>query len=141
MENISKIRAWNKELKEMYDSEIIISLDFVDNWIWIAQEDGDALNVILNNLEVMRYTGYNDKNNREVYEEDFIPYHFDESKIGIVKYGGYKNICDDQHALHIGFYVDWQDEHLKMTCRKDLGFWLKVSEVAGNTFEGLHIKK
>lgn len=123
-----KYRIWIKEENKMlYGKSATSTSHFTSSFAYRKRD-----------VDLMQYTGYNDKNNREVYEEDFIPYHFDESKIGVVKYGGYKNICDDQHALHIGFYVDWQDEHLKMTCRKDLGFWLKVSEVAGNTFEGLY---
>jgi len=85
--------------------------------------------------DVMQYTGLKDKQGKEIYEGDLIPYTFNYKKLGIVKYGEYQNICDDEFAGHVGFYVEWQDEQLRTMNRKDLGYWIKVSTVIGNIYE------
>ncbi|MBS6501866.1 MAG: hypothetical protein KH415_09575 [Clostridium sp.] len=90
---------------------------------------------IVGNAEILRSTGIKDKNGINVYEGDLIPYHFDEEVKGIVKYGEYKNPCDDIHASHIGFYVDFKEDRYKDSMRKDLGYWLKVSSVCGNIYK------
>lgn len=84
---------------------------------------------------ILRPTGVKDKNGIAVYEGDLIPYHFNEDAKGIVKYGEYRNPCDDIHASHIGFYVEFKEENYKNTMRKDLGYWLKVSSVCGNIYK------
>ena len=103
--------------------------------------DGYGLEIYLNNgtvldgYEINQYTGLKDINNVDVYEGDVIPYHFNENVRGVVRYGEYKNPFDDEHANHIGFYVDFRDEQYNNLLRKDLGFWLKISCVCGNIYE------
>lgn len=89
---------------------------------------------------VCQYTGLPDKNNRKIFESDIFKYHFDESIIGIVRYGAYKNpFNDDEHAGHVGFYVDWLEKRDRF--RADLGYWAKVSEVIGNIFDNQELVK
>lgn len=91
--------------------------------------------MILEEYEINQYTGLKDANNVDVYEGDLIPYHFNEDVKGVVRYGEYKNPFDDEHANHIGFYVDFREQKYKNLLRKDLGFWLKISCVCGNIYE------
>ena len=91
--------------------------------------------MILEEYEINKYTGLKDANNVDVYEGDLIPYHFNEDVKGVVRYGEYKNPFDDEHANHIGFYVDFREQKYKNLLRKDLGFWLKISCVCGNIYE------
>nr|WP_302144147.1 YopX family protein [uncultured Schaedlerella sp.] len=83
---------------------------------------------------ICQFTGFIDLYGNKVFEGDIIQYHFDDSIIGIVRYGEYQNtFCDDEHAAHVGFYVEWQER--KDRLRKDLGYWLKQSKVSGNIFD------
>ena len=91
--------------------------------------------MILEEYEINQYTGLKDANNVDVYEGDLIPFHFNEDVKGVVRYGEYKNPFDDEHANHIGFYVDFREQKYKNLLRKDLGFWLKISCVCGNIYE------
>lgn len=70
-----------------------------------------------------------------VFEYDLIKHHFGD-EIGVVRYGSYRNpFNDDQFTTHVGFYVDWISGKDKNVLRKDLGYWLSVTSVAGNIFE------
>ncbi len=82
------------------------------------------------------YTGCVDVNGTKIFEGDIFLDKFYNlpTNIGIVCYGGYCNAFNsDPYCLHIGFYVDWNDD-LKIM-RKDLGFWCKCREVVGNIFD------
>ena len=87
------------------------------------------------NCVLMQFTGIKDKNGKEIYEDDIIPYHFNNEVKGTVKYGEYRNPCDDEHANHIGFYLEFNNENANKVYRKDLGYWLKTSHKEGNIFE------
>jgi uncharacterized phage protein (TIGR01671 family) len=145
----SKYRAWYKPLNIMCDVAVVNF--YAGNVVLLARNSEqiklftemnkkaliqceDRLSVSMDKVELMQYTEF-EANGKKVFEGDIIPYHFDDKSVGIVKYGEYKNVCDDQHAAHIGFYVDWQDEKRRNITRKDLGFWFKVSEVKGNIYE------
>ena len=74
--------------------------------------------------------GYlSDKN----YIYDIIKYHFGEV-YAPVKFGEYQSCFDNASTIHVGFYVDWNENH---DFRKDLGYWIKLvdAEVVGNIFD------
>lgn len=104
-----------------------------DKWVYGVLIDNniirgfDGQDYTINVNTIGKGTGYPDKNGIECYEGDLIPYAGDETKLGIVKYGEYQNVCDN----NIGFYVDWKEKLLNITTRKDLGFWLKISNISG----------
>lgn len=75
-----------------------------------------------------------DWNGRKIFEGDIIPDHFNRSIVGVVRRGVYRDpFNDDEHAGHVGFYVDWGRK--KGRLRADLGYWIRVSEVIGNIFD------
>ncbi len=82
---------------------------------------------------VCQYTGMDDRSGRKIFERDIFKYHFNDSIIGIVRYGEYQNTFnDDEFAGHAGFHVEWRG--MKDRLRKDLGYWIKISEISGNIF-------
>jgi len=102
-----------------------------ENYINSPELEGE---ILVDPETVCQYTGLTDKEGKKIFEGDIIPYHFNKSLIGIVRYGEYSNpFNEDGHGGHIGFYVDWGKE--KDKTRADLGYWIKVSEVIGNIFD------
>lgn len=82
---------------------------------------------------ICQYTGLTDKNGKKIWEGDIIKYHFGEV-YAPVKFGEYQSCFDSISARHVGFYVDWNENH---DFRKDLGYWIKLvdAEVVGNIFD------
>lgn len=70
---------------------------------------------------VCRHTGYC-KNGVDVWENDQIKYHFGDN-IGIIRFGTYSNVFDNQKTENDGFYVDWGSNDM---LRKDLGYWINA---------------
>lgn len=82
---------------------------------------------------VCQYTGLTDKNGRKIFEGDIVRDIFNDSVVGIVRYGEYRNAFNnDKHGGHVGFYVEWKDKQDLL--RKDLAYWVKNSEFIGNIF-------
>lgn len=136
-----KFRAWDKVHKKMikpsgsYGSMKHWRIEGANNGYWGMFEGKRLCGNADDSGIMMQYTGRTDKNGVEIYEGDLIPYMFNAKKLGVVKYGEYQNICDDEFSGHIGFYVEWQDKQLRSMNRKDLGYWIKVSSVVGNIYE------
>lgn len=139
-----KFRAWDKENKCMVYQEDMngyminkpywFSLSKCEVELLKFDEDYKAYCRI--NADVMEYTGLKDINGIEIYEGDIIPFHFNENVKGIVKFGEYKNPCDDKFSKHQGFYVEFINRD---SLRKDLGYWATVSKVIGNIYENLEL--
>lgn len=83
---------------------------------------------------VCQYTGLTDKNGKKIFEGDIVRDIFNDSVVGRVKYGEYRNTFnDDEFGGHAGFYIEWKEK--KDLLRKDIVYWVKNSEFIGNIFD------
>lgn len=97
-------------------------------------EEARAIAYEVDPESVCQYTGLTDKNGRKIFEGDIFIDHFDDSIMGIVRYGEYRRMfSDDELTGHVGFYIEWQKR--KAIIRKDLGYWARNSEIIGNIFD------
>ena len=76
---------------------------------------------------ICQYTGLTDKNGKKIWEGDIIKYHFGEV-YAPVKFGEYQSCFDSAPTIHVGFYVDWDENR---DIRKDLGYWIKLVDAGG----------
>lgn len=136
-----KFRFWGKfgELNEE-DDECEMEMLYGNKFCFFESEPINDL-FDCRNFQVMQYTGLKDKNGKEIYEGDIMPYHFNEKVKGIIKFGSYTNPCDDKHISHIGFYLEFTNERERELYRKDLGYWIKTTYVEGNIYENPELLK
>ena len=127
-----KFRAWHKEKKILRE---VLEISFPGGYVILAGFGSfGEIEAPIRDVELMQYTGANDKRGVEIYEGDIVkfessvpipedPDYPKEGQIGVVKYG----FCD--------YYVE-----AKSPCRfnlDELGDWI----VVGNIYENPEILK
>ena len=121
-----KFRAWDEEECKMYNpKDVIVCFDYVCHDVYVKKDNYKELF----DYKLMQYTGFNNIDNIEIYEEDIVKR--PDGRIGVVKYGRYST-SNVNGIGNIGFYIDWNGDSLT---RIDLGYWLEKIDVLGNIYE------
>lgn len=129
--------------------EILFKAKRIDNGEWVEgyyirdqyhiggkdiifyRKDSDRFTVYTDRIDIetlCQFTGLCDKNGKKIWENDIVNYN---GEYAPVKFGMYYSSFD-YGSCNFGFYVDFPEETFY---RKELGYWCRKVESAGNVFD------
>lgn len=129
--------------------EILFKAKRIDNGKWVEgyylrdqyhrggkdiifyRKDSDRFTVYTDIIDIetlCQFTGLYDKNGKKIWENDIVNYN---GEYAPVKFGMYCSSFDYGN-YNFGFYVDFPEETFY---RKELGYWCRKVEVAGDIFD------
>lgn len=108
-----KFRAYLKSAQKMVR---VTGFDFDDKYgEWEYEQDGEYCTIAEEFIELMQYTGVNDKNNKEIYEGDIVEYknhkYFSSSGIYEISYseGECAFVCEKSNPYNYLFPDVWSN--------------------------------
>lgn len=103
-----------------------------EHFIYAEYIEGFCMPVVVNVKiipeTICQFTGLCDKNGKKIWENDIVNYN---GEYAPVKFGMYCSSFDYGN-YNFGFYVDFPEETFY---RKELGYWCRKVEVAGDIFD------
>ena len=129
--------------------EILFKAKRIDNGEWVEgyylrdqyhrsgkdiifyRKDSDRFTVYTDIIDIetlCQFTGLCDKNGKKIWENDIVNHN---GEYAPVKFGRYCSSFDYGN-YNFGFYVDFPEETFY---RKELGYWCRKVETAGNVFD------
>lgn len=117
---IPKFRAWHKKEKRMYEV-ITVAYDYrgtgklaeVDCLNPLGAEH-DALEFRANEIELLQWTGLNDKEGTEIYNLDILKLN-DFDLLVVYRFGGYDLTCINPQTWSSPYFYGWKDK-LERVC-------------------------
>lgn len=135
--------------------EILFKAKRIDNGEWVEgyylrdqyhiggkdiifyRKDSDLFTIYTDIIDIetlCQFTGLTDKNDNKIWENDIVNHN---GKYAPVKFGRYCSSFDYGN-YNFGFYVDFPE---KTFYRKELGYWHRKVETAGNIFDNPELLK